>query len=195
MSLLAIIEHTRVKIDSLYDHAVRHRFASIGKGVYIGRLAQLVGPQHIHIADGVSIGRGCFLLALDNYQGQHLTPCVTIGKNVIIGPCCHITSINGITIGNHTLIGKWVTITDNAHGSTPELSTPPILRPLTSKGKVTIGRNVWIGDKATILPGITIGDGAIIGANAVVTHDVPPLSVAVGNPARIIEKTKKNEQT
>lgn len=72
---------------------------------------------------------------------------------------------------------------------------PPILRPLTSKGKVTIGRNVWIGDKATILPGITIGDGAIIGANAVVTHDVPPLSVAVGNPARIIEKTKKNEQT
>lgn len=193
MSLLSILEYIRVKLDGLYYHAVRHRFASIGKGVYIGRLAQLVGPQHIHIADGASIGRGCFLLALDNYQEQRLSPCIAIGKNVVIGPSCHITSINGITIGDHTLIGKWVTITDNAHGSSNRgLSlTPPVLRLLTSKGEVKIGNNVWIGDKATILPGVAIGEGATIGANAVVTHDVPPYCIAVGNPARIIQK--KNE--
>lgn len=127
MSLLAIIESVRVRLDSLYYHAVCHRFASFGKGVYIGRLAQLVGPQHIHISDGVSIGRGCFLLAVDNYQGHDYSPSVIFGHEVVIGPCCHITSINGISIGDHTLIGKWVTITDNSHGSTDNLSaaTPP----------------------------------------------------------------------
>ena len=67
---------------------------------------------------------------------------------------------------------------------------PPVSRPLVSKGKVVIGENVWIGDKATILPGVSIGDGSVIGANAVVTKDVPPYSVVVGNPARIINKVK-----
>lgn len=67
---------------------------------------------------------------------------------------------------------------------------PPISRPLTSKGEVRIGNNVWIGDKATVLPGVTIGDGAIVGTNAVVTSDVPAYSIAVGNPARIIDKQK-----
>lgn len=193
MSLLSIIERFRIRLDSIYYHAVCHRFASIGKDVYIGRLAQLIGPQHIHISDGVSIGRGCYLLTVDSYQGQHNSPNITLGREVVIGPCCHITSISGIEIGDHTLIGNWVTITDNSHGNTDKESLlPPILRPLTSKGRVAIGKNVWIGDKATILPGVTIGDGAVIGANAVVAHDVPPYSIAVGNPARIIEN-KINE--
>lgn len=193
MSLLSIIESFRVRLDSLYYHAVCHRFASIGNGVYIGRLAQLVGPQHIHISDGVSIGRGSFLLAVDKYQGQDFSPSINLGREVVIGPSFHITSINDISIGDHTLIGKWVTITDNSHGSTDSLSTitPPISRPLKSKGKVEIGSNVWIGDKATILPGVTIGNGAIVGANAVITHDVPPYCIAVGNPAKIIERQRK----
>ena len=85
-----------------------------------------------------------------------------------------------------------MTITDNSHGDTSIdiRSYPPISRPLVSKGKVVIGENVWIGDKATILPGVSIGDGAVIGANAVVTKDVPPYSVVVGNPAKIINKVK-----
>lgn len=65
---------------------------------------------------------------------------------------------------------------------------------LFSKGDVTIGDNVWIGDKATVLPGVTIGDGAVIAANTVVTHDVPAYSVVGGNPARIIKQADlKNE--
>lgn len=82
-----------------------------------------------------------------------------------------------------------VTITDNSHGyiTKNETHTPPLKRPLYSKGPVIIGKNVWVGDKATILPNVNIGDGAIIGANAVVTKDVPPYSVAVGNPAKIVK--------
>lgn len=67
---------------------------------------------------------------------------------------------------------------------------PPLFRPLFSKGPVIIGKNVWIGDKATILPGVTIGDGSIIGANSVVTKDVPAYSVVAGNPAKIIKTIK-----
>lgn len=80
-------------------------------------------------------------------------------------------------------------ITDNSHGETDydSLKMLPIKRPITSKGPVIIGNNVWIGDKATILPGVTIGDGSVIAANAVVTKDVPPYSVVGGNPAIVLK--------
>ena len=58
---------------------------------------------------------------------------------------------------------------------------------------MVIGKNVWIGDKATILPGVVVGDGAIIGANAVVTKNVPANSVVVGNPARVVNFNSKNK--
>ena len=76
----------------------------------------------------------------------------------------------------------------NNHGSTAlsDLQIRPQDRALTSKGSVRIGNNVWIGDKVAILGNVTIGDGAIIGANSVVTKDIPANAVAVGSPARII---------
>lgn len=85
-----------------------------------------------------------------------------------------------------------MTITDNGHGDTDyeTLQQVPINRRLHSKGDVTIGNNVWIGDKATILPAVTIGDGAVIAANSVVTKDVPAYSVVAGNPAKVIKQVK-----
>lgn len=68
------------------------------------------------------------------------------------------------------------------------MDMPPTQRPIYSKGPVVIGDNVWIGDKATILPNVSIGKGAIIAANSVVTKDVPEYSVFAGNPAKIIKQ-------
>ena len=87
------------------------------------------------------------------------------------------------------MTGKWVTISDNNHGTTDfdTLHEAPAIRKLYTKGPVIIGNNVWIGDKATILGGVTIGDGAVIAANSVVTKDVPAYSVVGGNPARVIK--------
>lgn len=115
-----------------------------------------------------------------------------IGNNCSFGAYNHITCANRVAIGDSLLTGKWVTITDNSHGETDKstLEMRPQERPITSKGPVVIGNNVWIGDKATILPGVTIGDGAVIAANAVVTKDVPAYSVVGGNPAKVI---KRNE--
>ena len=79
---------------------------------------------------------------------------------------------------------------NNSHGYTDyeSLQQRPTQRQIVSKGSVIIGKNVWIGDKATILPGVMIGDGVVVGANTVVSKDIPNYSVVVGNPARIIKQ-------
>jgi len=68
----------------------------------------------------------------------------------------------------------------------------PAFRPMISKGPTIIGDRVWIGDKATILPGVTIGESCIVAANTVVTKDIPPFSLVAGNPARIIKQIDGN---
>ena len=182
----------RNKIDGIYNNWIRHEFAFVGKNVYIGKLSQLVGAKNITLFNGVSIGKGTYLCAWEAYGKQSFTPKIIFNENVIVGPNAHITSCNCIEIGSGTLLGKWVTITDNSHGEDyeNEVSLTPIKRPLYSKGSVVIGKNVWIGDKVTILPNVKIGDGSVIGANSVVTKDVPSYCVAAGNPAKVIKQIK-----
>lgn len=177
-------------INLLHSTFTKRKFKSVGSCSKINRLSLLVGAKFVTIGDHTSIGQGSYICAWDSFLCQHFTPLISIGNNVSIGHYCHITACNKIIIGDGTLTGKWVTITDNSHGSCvlDELKTTvPTKRELYSKGEVIIGKNVWIGDKVTILPGVTIGDGAIIGANAVVSRDIPPYKIAVGNPIKIIE--------
>ncbi len=117
-------------------------------------------------------------------------PIVKIGNDCGIGPFSHITGINKIRIGNCVRTGMSVLITDNSHGSftRDQLMISPRKRPLVSSGEVVIGNNVWIGAKASILSGVHIGDGCVIGAGSVVTKDIPPYSMAVGVPARVVKQ-------
>lgn len=149
------------------------------------------GEQYIFIGDGTIIGNNCIITAWDKTSsGNTFNPNITIGQNCNIGEFNHITSINKIIIGDNLLTGRWVTISDNNHGdiSFEDLQIPPLLRHETSKGPVIIGNNVWIGDKSTILSNVKIGDGVIVGANSVVTKDIPAYSVVGGNPAKIIKQ-------
>lgn len=150
-----------------------------------------LGEKYIHIGDNCRIERGCVITAWDRTpDGKTFTPSIQIGEGCSFGEYNHISATNKIIIGNHLLTGRWVTIVDNNHGDTAyeTLQQIPVMRPVVSKGPVVIGNNVWIGDKATILSGVTIGDGAIVAANSVVTKDVPAYSVVAGNPARIIRR-------
>ncbi len=152
-------------------------------------LTLLVGGKYIIVGENCYLGENMQLTAWDNYQGKIFTPHIEFGNNCQIGSGAHITAINLIRFGKNVLTGKNILVTDNAHGASDleTLKRPPVDRPLYSKGEVIIGDNVWIGDKASIMPGVTIGEGAIIAANAVVTKDVPPYCVVGGNPARILK--------
>jgi acetyltransferase-like isoleucine patch superfamily enzyme len=86
----------------------------------------------------------------------------------------------GIEVGDHTMIGDMVTIYDTScHEVSPGI--PAVAR------RVRLGRNVWVGARAMILPGVTIGDHSVIGAGSIVTKDVPERAIAVGNPAKVIK--------
>lgn len=111
---------------------------------------------------------------------------IKVGKNVFINACCKFQDQGGIDIGDNCLIGHNVTIATLNHDLNPEKRAN--LHPKSVK----IGNKVWIGSDCTILPGVTIGDGSIIGAGSIVTKSVPPLSIAVGNPAKVIKKIEVN---
>ena len=85
------------------------------------------------------------------------------------------------------MIGSHVLIEDHSHGTIQEIETPVAKRNLHSKGPIIIEDNVWIGENVCILENVTIGRCSIIGANAVVTHNIPPYSVAVGAPAKVVK--------
>lgn len=129
---------------------------------------------------------------ISNYEGQKYTPELIIGDNVMLNPFCHIECINKIVIGNNVLVGSHVLITDHSHGKLEMRDIPFTSRQLVTKGPVIIEDNVWIGEHACIMPGVTIGKGSIIGANAVVTRDIPPYSVAGGVPARVLRTINDN---
>ena len=107
---------------------------------------------------------------------------IKIGKNVFINACCRFQDQGGIDIGDGSLIGHNTTIATLNHDFNP------LKRQNLTPSPVKIGKNVWIGSDCTILPGVEIGDGAIIGAGSVVTKSVPKNVIAVGNPARVIKE-------
>jgi len=178
------------KKNAVYSQWIRSAFKECHKSVRFEKIELLAGSQYISIGANSNFQRGLYLTAWDKYGNEKFTPKIKIGMNCALGAYNHVTCINEIIIGNGFLTGKWVTITDNSHGSTDyeSLKESPVNRKLHSKGSIVIGDNVWIGDKATILSGVKIGDNSIIAANSVVTKDVPTFCVVAGNPAKIIKK-------
>ncbi len=162
---------------------------SIGKDTLIRSGLNLIGGRYITIGNKTILGKNVTLTAWDKYGPDQFKPQIKIGNHTLIGNNAHITAINLITIGDHVLTGKNILITDNSHGDSSEIlrTIPPRLRPLYSKGPVVIEDGVWIGEKASILPGCTIGKNSIIAANAVVTKNIPPNCVAGGIPAKVLK--------
>ncbi|MEP2758805.1 acyltransferase [Parvibaculum sp.] len=169
----------------------RAKFKAVGRDVFLSSDLILRGPEFIIIGQGSSVGPRCSLATWQDgtTADQAL---LTIGENTSLGEGTHITAANRIVIGNNVLFGKNITVSDNNHGHATvlEIEVPPARRSLVGKGPVVIEDNVWIGDKATILSGVTIGKGAIVAANSVVLEDVPTATVVAGIPARPVKQMK-----
>lgn len=179
-------------------------FARIGSAVYIENGVEFYGTSNIEIADSVRIARnvridaqgqnnkiyigsqvilerGVAIVDLDNSS-------IEIGERTFINADVWINGSGHIKIGQDCLIGpRSAIIANNRHFADPTRKIN--LQESTMKG-VFIGDDCWLGYGVTILDGVTIGQGSVIGAGAVVTKDVPPYSVAVGVPARVVGQRK-----
>lgn len=106
---------------------------------------------------------------------------IVFGKRVFVNSGCKFQDQGGIVIGDDVLVGHNCVIATLNHNENPDLRGNLIPKP------VKIGNKVWIGANVTILPGVTVGDGAILAAGAVVNKDVPPRAVVGGVPAKVIK--------
>lgn len=189
---LGIQSKLRAVQSHFYTGLLKRHFASIGNGVLIGvPVEKIRGHHHISIGSGTQIAHHATLTVWQ--MDTCPMPNLSIGKHCQLGAHIHISAANGIEIGNNLLTGSNVLIVDNAHGASELclVNVPPTQRPLSSKGKVTIGNNVWLGNNACIMPNVTIGDGVIVAANSVVTHSVPSYCVVAGAPAKIVKLCEK----
>ena len=180
------------KSDLLYTLWIKNYLGQVGDETLFSYPLRLQGggSRKIIIGDRCHFDPFVVLGCWKQYHDEIFNPFIVIGDDCNIGECSHVTAINKVTIGDGLLTGRFVYIGDNSHGglSLEEANILPVKRKLLSKGEINIGRNVWIGDKVTILGGVTIGDNVIIGANSVVTHDIPSNSVAAGMPAKVVKK-------
>ncbi len=164
-------------------------FKSFGRISLLGLNCTIINANYITFGNKSSIGNNSTLYCHID-ENTKSKPKLVIGNGVSIGSGSHITCSTEIKIGEGVLTGKKVLITDNAHGASNRLTLDiaPILREVVSSGPVIIDDNVWIGEKASIMPNVKIGKGAIVAANAVVTKDVPAYAVVAGVPAKIIKQ-------
>lgn len=114
----------------------------------------------------------------------------TVGDNFFLNVNCKLMDSGKITIGDNVFIAPNVCIITEEHA----MDTAQRIQGLEYTHPVTIGDNVWICAGVLVLPGVTIGANSVIGAGSVVTKDIPPDSLAVGNPCKVIRKVNENER-
>jgi len=180
---------TRIR-NRIFWYALKRRFREVGDGSFIEYPVVTLGEKYIKLGKNFSSYARLRLEAYDRHLGNIYHPEIIIGDNVSLNYDCHIACINRVVIGNNVLIGSKVHITDHSHGNITReaLAIPPAQRSLVSKGQLIIEENVWIGEGVVVLPGVKIGKNSIVGANAVVSRDVPPNCVVGGVPARVIRR-------
>lgn len=147
------------------------------------------GRRFIQFGKGLTTGTDCRFDAFPS-EGKE---CLKLDNDIQINDAVHIAAINSVTIGNRVLISSKVFISDHHHGcyGKGNIHTSPLIPPIErdlSSEPVNIGDDVWIGEFVAILPGVTIGNGVIVGAMSVVTKDIPEYSIAVGSPAKVIKQ-------
>jgi acetyltransferase-like isoleucine patch superfamily enzyme len=176
-------------------------FKGMGKRVAIGRAVCFRQPKRISIGTGtviddfsritvagsdraaINIGKNVFLGPFSICSCRDSQ--IHIGENTNIGSHCRIGSMNGtLRIGRYVLVGAYCYIGGGNHAMTNP-GEPIAKQGFDSKGGVEIDDNVWLGARVTVLDGVKIGKGAVIGACSLVTKDIPPLSVAYGVPAKV----------
>ncbi|UOE44326.1 acyltransferase [Agromyces larvae] len=167
--------------DAAYSRIAARGFHRFGRDSRILLPFRVGNADFISIGDGVLIGAGSWLLVP---RRDLAAPAIVIGDRVRMNQTS-ITAVAEVVVEDGVGIARGVYISDHSHGfDDPDTFIRD--QPIARVAPVRIGRGAWIGHNAVVLPGVTIGAGAVIGANSVVRDDVPPRTVAVGSPARVV---------
>lgn len=167
------------------------QFGSIGLRTYIEKPLRIEHKKNIYLENGVSIASYCWLAA-NPKTSENGKARLIIRKGCSIGDFAHIYATEEILIDKNVLVANYVYISDNIHGY-EDINTPIKCQPIVQKNTVHIGEGSWIGEHVCVI-GANVGKHCIIGANSVVTHDIPDYCIAVGSPARVIKRYNYSAQ-
>jgi acetyltransferase-like isoleucine patch superfamily enzyme len=159
------------------------RFAHVGNKSFLYRPYRVDGGGRITIGSATVFQRGVWLYCKDEPDTNAR---IVIGDGCVFGYNNHITAVKRVEIGRRVLTANNVYISDNLHRY-EDVSLPVMDQPVHLKAEVSIGDGSWIGENACII-GARVGKNCVVGANAVVTRDVPDYSVVVGSPAFVIKR-------
>jgi acetyltransferase-like isoleucine patch superfamily enzyme len=148
-------------------------------------------PQCIAIGSGSFIRPHSYLSAITHYAGREYSPSIRIGNQVYIGGYVYLSAITSITISDGCVLAENVYIADQAHGYDPEAGLI-MEQELQSKGPVFIGPHCFLGFRVAVMPGVSLGEHCVVGANSVVTRSFPPFSMIAGSPARLMKSYDHN---
>lgn len=196
IALRAVFYRLMMRLDGMaaIEPHVRLRHARnirLGRGVYLDQGVYLhATPGGIQIGDRTTIMHSTELHVFNFRQLPHAF--ITIGRDTFVGESVVVRGQGGVSIGDSVLIAPGAKILAVNHNFN-DISRPIIEQGITGRG-IVIEDGAWIGGGAVVLDGVRVGRGAVVGANAVVTRDVPPNTVVVGSPAKVVKDLRAAAQ-
>lgn len=161
---------------------LRDKYA--GHGCLISPRAQILGWQHIRLGRNIVLADDVWL-NVNDYAAKD--PAIVIGDNTLLGRRNFLSAGRLIEIGAYCLTGVDCHFLGADH-SMDDPGTPYLFSPVHAVQEIRVGANCWFGSRVTVLAGVTIGHGSVVGANALVTRSLPPFSLSVGFPAAVIKR-------
>ncbi len=159
-------------------------FADFGSKTILMYPIRLKGEERIAIGDHVFIGPGSWLQTLSDAENKSVA--MSIGKGSSCAGACVISAVRSVILEENVLLARNVYISDHIH-KYADRDVPVMAQGLDKILPVLIKRGAWLGQNAVVCPGVTIGVGAVVGANSVVTKSIPDYCVAAGAPARVLK--------
>ncbi|MBR5452465.1 MAG: acyltransferase [Clostridia bacterium] len=186
----------RNKVKRYYKYKKFGKYAAVGTGLDLGIRSNCDAEK----TGLITVGNNCRIFGRLESQGEGR---ITIGDNTCIYEKSIIGSVNDIRIGDCVIISNHVHIYDNNnHPTSPAMRREMCLGGFdgdpwrwkhADNAPIVIEENVWIGEYAAVMKGVTIGKGSVIAAHSVVTKDVPPYSIAAGNPAVVVKELPRDD--
>ncbi len=182
----------RIACELVAQRRARARLEVAHRGLILGQNVEIRSPRLLKLGNNVQIDKGT-ILHCGGMEWSEGKGHIYIGDASYIGPNCVLFGAGEIEIGAHVLISPGVVLASHQHSF--ERADLRFDEQPSQFARIVIEDNVWIGSNATILPGVRIGEGAIVGAGAVVTRDVAGHTLVLGVPARVARRLKECENT